>query len=462
MPGDRYLFTESPVEYYYYHQPVVVKVQPTQGLTKGGTPIEVSGAWFDERLDYGVIPYCKIGDKVTRATFFSTVRVVCYSPPNDNISAALPVKVSLNGVDWVDTGFTFSYYTEPVLYGLVPASGPYEGGTQVFLKGNLFSNITDSNVVKCRFTLKNGTAGFRETMPKFMPAFYIDPQTMMCLSPNGFIGGDKAYVQLTFNDMDYSPQQENMIFSFYAIFGAFPHSGPANAFNEVILVRGAGLNVANTTLCHLNKTEIAPVTISETLIECPMVLPDKDPLVTGYVDLGLNFDGFFNDFGQFYYYTQIEFGQVEPKIGPSEGEGEIFFTGDNFREDFQGVEIGCKLGDAIGQGEIVGPNSIKCVVEEMQLVEEGEGLVVKLALNSYSWVGAATGDILYRPYGIIAVQPGSGPYDGYTDVQIVGKGFNVEFADKGRCRFGTEANYAIVEAEVLDYSKMICRSPEEF
>ena len=98
----------------------------------------------------------------------------------------------------------------------------------------------------------------------------------------------------------------------------------------------------------------------------------------------------------------------------------------------------------------------------MQLVEEGEGLVVKLALNSYSWVGAATGDILYRPYGIIAVQPGSGPYDGYTDVQIVGKGFNAEYAERGRCRFGTEANYAIVEAEVLDYSKMICRSPEEF
>ena len=57
-PGDRYIFTEAPVEYYYYHQPVVKKVQPTQGLTSGGTPIEVSGAWFDQKLDYGVIPYC--------------------------------------------------------------------------------------------------------------------------------------------------------------------------------------------------------------------------------------------------------------------------------------------------------------------------------------------------------------------------------------------------------------------
>ena len=107
-----------------------------------------------------------------------------------------------------------------------------------------------------------------------------------------------------------------------------------------------------------------------------MVLPTKDPQVTGYVSFGLNFDGSFNDFGQFYYYNQISFDQIVPNYGPAEGAGEIMFTGDNFREDFQGVEIGCKLGDSIGQGEIVEPGTIKCVVEEMALVDEGEGLLV--------------------------------------------------------------------------------------
>lgn len=47
------------------------------------------------------------------------------------------------------------------------------------------------------------------------------------------------------------------------------------------------------------------------------------------------------------------------------------------------------------------PDTIKCVVEEMALVEEDEGLIVQLALNSYSWVGGKSGDILYRPYGIL-------------------------------------------------------------
>jgi hypothetical protein len=98
----------------------------------------------------------------------------------------------------------------------------------------------------------------------------------------------------------------------------------------------------------------------------------------------------------------------------------------------------------------------------MALVDEGEGLIVSLALNSYSWTGGKTGDVLYRPYGISQVSPSSGPYDGYTDVTITGKGFAEDLAPRARCRFGVDANYAIVDAEVLDYTKMICRSPEEF
>jgi hypothetical protein len=98
----------------------------------------------------------------------------------------------------------------------------------------------------------------------------------------------------------------------------------------------------------------------------------------------------------------------------------------------------------------------------MALVDEGEGLLVQLALNSYSWVGGKSGDVLFRPYGIMQVLPSSGPYDGFTDLTISGRGFNEEYAEKGRCRFGVESNYAIVDAEVLDYGKLICRSPEEF
>jgi hypothetical protein len=33
-----------------------------------------------------------------------------------------------------------------------------------------------------------------------------------------------------------------------------------------------------------------------------------------------------------------------PHIGPSEGKGVIYFYGDNFRDDFENADVGCKLG----------------------------------------------------------------------------------------------------------------------
>jgi hypothetical protein len=105
-----YQFSDSKVEFYYYKSPVVKKTEPSIGLTRGGTRIELSGAWFSYRPEYGVIPHCKIGDKIIRAQFISTVRIVCVTPPNDDINTLYPISVSLNGVDFVDTGFSFRYF----------------------------------------------------------------------------------------------------------------------------------------------------------------------------------------------------------------------------------------------------------------------------------------------------------------------------------------------------------------
>lgn len=81
-----YNYVPSYVEYYYYEQPTVKKVVPKSGLTRGGTKLEVSGGWFKYMPEYGILPHCKIGNKIVRAEFFSTVRIVCTSPPNDNIN----------------------------------------------------------------------------------------------------------------------------------------------------------------------------------------------------------------------------------------------------------------------------------------------------------------------------------------------------------------------------------------
>jgi hypothetical protein len=49
------------------------------------------------------------------------------------------------------------------------------------------------------------------------------------------------------------------------------------------------------------------------------------------------------------------------------------------------VDVGCKIGDALGKGKVIDKNTINCTVEEMPLVDEGSSLPITVALNSYSW-----------------------------------------------------------------------------
>lgn len=151
---------------------------------------------------------------------------------------------------------------------------------------------------------------------------------------------------------------------------------------------------------------------------------------------------------------------MSPRNGPSEGKGIIYFYGKKFRADFRGAELGCKIGDAIGQGTLVDEGTIKCTVEEMDLVNEGDHLPATLALNSYSWPKGVA--IPFVPYGLTGVFPSAGPYSGFTDILLQGKGFTEELAPKAKCRFGIDSNYAVVDAEVIDYTKLVCRSPASF
>jgi hypothetical protein len=63
------------------------------------------------------------------------------------------------------------------------------------------------------------------------------------------------------------------------------------------------------------------------------------------------------------------------------------------------------------------------------------------------------------PYSVNAIFPNSGSILGDTEVLVVGSGFveNPEF--QPRCRFGTPSNYAIVQAQVLSYTRLVCISP---
>lgn len=119
--------------------------------------------------------------------------------------------------------------------------------------------------------------------------------------------------------------------------------------------------------------------------------------------------------------------EIYPHIGPSEGKGIVYFYGQKFRDDFELANVGCKIGDTINKGKVInGGTAVKCVIDDLILVDEGQTLPATVALNSYSWVDS---NQTFVPYGVQAVYPNSGPIAGNTDVLLIGKGFNEELAD---------------------------------
>lgn len=112
----------------------------------------------------------------------------------------------------------------------------------------------------------------------------------------------------------------------------------------------------------------------------------------------------------------------------------------------------------------VSVNQIRCVVEDMEQVGENQRLSAQVALNGYSWTATndqpeESGSTFFVPYSVNAIFPNSGRVTGNTEVLIIGSGFVEDETYTPRCRFGTANNYAITEAQIISYHKMVCMSP---
>jgi hypothetical protein len=118
------------------------------------------------------------------------------------------------------------------------------------------------------------------------------------------------------------------------------------------------------------------------------------------------------------------------------------------------------VGGAKGKAFYVSSRQIKCVVEDMPLpAEDQDSLPARVSLNSYSYT-VPNEKTSFRPYGVRQLTPTSGPVGGITTVVVNGQGFVSDETATPRCRFGTPANYAIVEAEILSYARLACRTPD--
>lgn len=285
---------------------------------------------------------------------------------------------------------------------------------------------------------------------------------IVCPTPGGWGSGNMAKVEITYNQIEYFPAPDN--FYFFNIIRAYPRSGPADGSGGFIHIQGQGFREEDPIRCRIGQQDddlYYPVSVSWDEIKCPMPKSKNGPKFFGNVRLEVTINSIdYHVFqGGFQYYEQPMIKSINPITGPAQGEGIINFYGENFREDFPLVELGCKVGASIGEAKYINENQMQCIVNDIKLARSNITLNAAIALNNYSFTKPHP-KTQYAAYGIRYIEPNSGPVNSKTPIIIHGAGF---FETKeARCRFGVPGNYAMVKATVLSGEKMLCRAPGKF
>jgi len=446
-------------EYFYYKQPYVQTFSPKGSVLTGGANIMVVGAWFQEKLDYGVRPYCKFGDKIVEGTLLSTVRISCIAPENSEPNVKVPFCVSLNRYDFVCAKEKFTFYNDfrfAKFESMVPQSGPETGGTQIRIFGQNFTNLVTPEEFLCQFRPedpnqkpKNVPAGFQEFSS-------LGKSAIICNSPGGWTSGTKASILITFDGQNFMPT--NFDFYFFKVDYYRPMAGPTSG-GDAINVIGGGFKNSTKVKCTVGEIDYKPLSLNQHKMRCPM--PPVPETEIGSVDFGVMLNGIDEKHYKkgFYYYKQIKVNSIFPKNGPNKGNSFIRVYGEGFRNDFPGVELGCKIGNSYGQGELISENEMVCRFRSLPLIETNNTMNFSAALNNYSFTDERL-DLHYSAYGIFSISPSSGPISGGTRIEIRGAGFYE--SHKIRCRFGVPGYFYYTTAQFIDFNKIVCISPEDF
>lgn len=144
----------------------VTGVTPPNGPLNGGNRVVFEGDNFD--------PSCvvTIGEvDATRCLFLTTRSVSCEIPPGERAGPADVTATCALGVGYFEGGYT--YFSPVRLDAIAPTTGPTEGGTEIVLTGEAFSEgmlalVGDRHVVGLTIGA-NGTTAIARTPPGLQP-----------------------------------------------------------------------------------------------------------------------------------------------------------------------------------------------------------------------------------------------------------------------------------------------------
>ena len=270
------------------HYPTVWSITPSSQMELGGAEVDVFGfnllfAEFD--------PYCRFGSVVVRGRVAvlrdASWHIFCTSPPS--MPSEVPLYVSSNGVQYIDTGLFFSYTPLPQISAYTPTVAT-RFTSSISFHGSYFEHIIPG--LSCVFGSLNTTASANS-----------NTSVLQCPLPASWKSLEFGFTFTLGLAVGLSPSFFNASMVFVAsrqVIHVSPSLGPASG-GTLLLIRGFhAIQIMNSTYCFFGGINTSAVLIDASTMGC--FSPSFQASNSDSVPFQVSVDG-----GYSFFPTQLEF-----------------------------------------------------------------------------------------------------------------------------------------------------------
>lgn len=412
--------------------PTLVSLDPTRGVSLGGTRVTLTGAGFTDGISVGFGAHSASDVLVLDANTLE-----CTTPPGP-IGADVLVSVA-NAHGLASLPGAFHYFApQPTLSALSSSSGRAAGGATLTLTGTGFlANGAGPNGV--------GFGALAAT-----DVSVLSDTSLTCTVPAGAAG---SAVDVTLSNANGTAVLSSG-YRYHAVptlTSLTPASGTSLG-GTLITVRGSGFlrdaPGANSVLFGATPAT-AVIVLDDTRLTCRAPSGAGGSSVT--VSLS-NQNGAAQLVSAYRYHVRPTLGAVTPASGPAAGGERVTLTGTGFQVDGAVVNIVSFGGVAATGVSVLSNTSLQCNVPPGP-----SGLSVQVAVANVNGTALLPAGYRYHARPTLAsIAPAGGPFEGGTRVTLSGSGFSIDAPGPNGVSFGGVPASALT---VLSDTQLTCVAP---
>jgi len=437
----------------FYGDQRVKSLTPKSGPSSGGTIVVIMGENFE---NMGT-SFCQFGDSgassVVFAKFVSPRELWCSTPVLEPGPARL--KVSMDGVHFVESRFNFEAQEPVILSTVVPGAISEIGGDVLEISGDNFRN---SPLLTCQFGADSELQ---------VAATWVSSILIHCVAP--MHRPASVLVTVSNNGVDFS-SDSSLLLTYVRTFSVtdfLPILGPVTG-QTVVTVLGTGFVSLEDLHCEIGGIIVPLEDVTDNQIVC--TIPPAQRLRAGNVDFrvvaggdskGLLVD---EEYVQYYYHEEVVVTEIEPSAGSSVGGTVVTVVADDVISDNL-LHLQCHFWN--DDEHFVVPavrrhfesHAVSCLAPQVPLETFGSQnsmvFTVSLSANGIDKSRGAPQFTVYAPMTISSLHLASIPDMGMTDLFVTGSGFS--HSCNLHCRFGS--SNLEVEAHLVNATTIKCLAP---